>query len=268
MSQLEIHADLRLAYDVAGEGPPLLLIGGLSADRAFWSLARPGLNGFTTIAFDNRDVGLSDRVFDPYAAADMARDALAILDHAGIKRAHVLGHSLGGVVAQELALLAPERVDRLVLACTFARNDLYSRGILELLKRVRAEVVNPVTYVRTLATFTLGRCFLEANDLERLARQVVAAGPLQGVAAFHRQADASLAADTLARLGAIMAPTLVMATPQDRIFAPAFGREIAAAIPGALFLEGPDTGHCPMIEAPDAFAQIVTAFLRGDPLPD
>ncbi|WP_341989614.1 alpha/beta fold hydrolase [Azorhizobium sp. AG788] len=263
MTEFPIHAGLRLAYDVEGDGPPLVLIGGLSADRAFWSLARPLLAGFTTLAFDHRDVGHSDRADGPYTAVDMAQDALAVMDAAGIGRAHVLGHSLGGVVAQELALLAPERVDRLVLACTFARNDLYSRGVLELLKRLRAEVGNPVTYIRALATFTLGRSFLEANALEAIARQVVAAGPLQEVAAFHRQADASLAADTLERLGAITAPTLVMGTPQDRIFAPAFARAIAAAIPGAVLVEGPDTGHCPMIEAPQAFVDVVTAFLHG-----
>lgn len=267
MTDFPIHDGLRLAYDVAGEGPPLLLIGGLSADRAFWSLARPLLDGFTTLAFDHRDVGHSDRAAAPYMPLDMAQDALAILDAAGIARAHVVGHSLGGAVAQELALLAPERVDRLVLACTFARNDVYSAGVLELLKRLRAEVANPVTYVQALATFTLGRTFLQATPLEGIARQVVAAGPLQEVAAFQRQTDASLAVDTLTRLGGIAAPTLVMAPPQDRIFAPDFGREIAAAIPGALFVEGPATGHCPMIEAPAAFAQMVTAFLRGEPLP-
>ncbi len=262
MTTFPTEAGLRLAYDVMGEGPPLVLVGGLSADRAFWAIARPLLAGFTTLAFDHRDVGHSDRAEGAYGVADMAEDTLAVMDAAGLERAHILGHSLGGAVAQELALRAPERVDRLILACTFARNDVYSASVMQLLKRLRAEVGDPATYISALATFTLGRTFLEANALKDIANMVVAAGPLQEVAAFCRQADAGLAVDTRDRLGAITAPTLVLATPEDRIFAPHFSADVAAGIPGAQLVEIPGSGHCPMIETPQAFAEVVTGFLQ------
>ncbi|WP_051356588.1 alpha/beta fold hydrolase [Azorhizobium doebereinerae] len=263
MTAFATSGGLRIAYDLQGDGPALLLIGGLSADRAFWSFARPHLSAFRTLAFDNRDIGASDRAEGAYAPVDMARDALAVMDAAGIGKAHVLGHSLGGAIAQELALLAPERVDRLVLACSFARPDLYVHGVLTLLKRLRAELADPVSYVSALATFTLGRTFLEANGLEDIARAALVAGPLQEVAAFQRQADATRKVDTLARLGGIAAPTLVLSTPEDRFFGQLFSDAIAAAIPGARQAMVGACGHCPMIEAPERFAAAVSGFLRG-----
>ncbi|OYX67659.1 MAG: hypothetical protein B7Y95_22605 [Rhizobiales bacterium 32-66-11] len=261
MTRFATREGLSLAYDVVGEGPPLLIIGGLSADRVFWGLSRPLLGGLRTLAFDNRDIGESSRAHGPYDAADMARDARAVLDAAGIERAHVLGHSLGGVIAQELALLAPERVDRLVLANSFARNTPYTREVMWLLKRLRREIADPVTYVSALATFTLGRATIDTVPLEAIARQALAAGPLQEADAFARQADAAAGAHTLERIGAIRAPTLVLSGADDRIFAPALAQELAGAIPGSVLEEMPAVGHCPMVEAPGAFAAAVLRFL-------
>lgn len=260
MDRFATHDGLRLAYDLAGTGRPLLIIGGLSADRLFWGLTRPLLADHTTLCFDNRDIGASDRASGPYTAADMARDALAVMDSAGWDSADVLGHSLGGAIAQELVLMAPERVHRLILANTFARQDGYSREILTLLKRLRREIADPVTYVSTLATFTLGRAAIAAMPLDTIARMALAAGPLQELDAFERQADASAGCNTLARLAAIRSPTLVISSPDDRFFAPAFAHEIADAIPGAKLRDIP-AGHCPMIEAPDLFARAVREFL-------
>jgi len=252
---------ISLAYDVAGRGPPLLLIGGLSADRIFWGLCRPHLADFATLCFDNRDMAPSGLASGPYTVADMARDALAVMDAAGIARAHVLGHSMGGAIAQELALMAPERVDRLILANTFADQDGYSRELLALLTRLRREIADPATFVSVLATFTLGRATLAQVPLETIARGALAAGPFQDQAGFARQAQACAAVDTRARIGAITAPTLVLYTQDDRFFAPPFAARLADAIPGARLMEIAGAGHCPMVEVPEAFATAVRAFL-------
>ena len=151
----------------------------------------------------------------------------------------------------------------LVLACAFARCDLYVRELIRLLKRLRTELADPETYVAALATFTLGRTFLEANSLCDIARATVGLGTLQEGAAFNRQADASLLTDTLGRLGGITAPTLVISTLDDRFFADPFAQEMAAAIPGAVKRDMPGIGHCPMIEAPSAFAALVRDFLAA-----
>lgn len=258
------HNDgLDLAYDVSGEGPPLLIISGLSAERSFWALTRPLLAGFTLIAFDNRDIGKSARAKGPYTTADMARDALAVLDAAGIAKAHVLGHSLGGVIAQELALMAPERVDRLVLSNTFARNDLYTSEIYRLLRELRLQLDNELTFGAALTTFVLGMRTLKKVPLFAAVQQSLDAGLYQEKDAFLRQLDACAAADTLTRLGRISAPTLVIYCDDDRLFSPAVVREVADGIAGAVLDEIIDSGHCPMVEAPENFATSVRAFLMG-----
>ena len=110
---------MKLAWERHGEGPPLLLIHGLGYARWGWEPVLDGLaRSFDVILFDNRGIGESDAPTGPYTTAQLAGDALQVLDEAGVERAHVLGTSLGGMVAQELALTSPERVDRLVLACT------------------------------------------------------------------------------------------------------------------------------------------------------
>lgn len=252
---------LELAYQVTGEGPPLLLISGLSAERSFWALARPLLAGFTLIEFDNRDIGKSARAAAPYAAADMARDALAVLDAAGVPRAHVVGHSLGGMIAQELALLAPARVNRLVLANTIARNDLYTTEILRLLKELRLQIDDELTFGAALTTFVLGMRTLKKIPLFAAVQQSLDAGLYQEKDAFLRQLSACAAFDSLTRIGLIGAPTLVLYSDDDRLFAPAMAREVADAIPGAALDEILDSGHCPMVEAPENFATTVRAFL-------
>lgn len=262
MERFATNDGIRLAYDLEGHGHPLLIIGGLSADRIFWGLSRPLLGDRATLCFDNRDMGASGRADAPYTVADMARDALAVMDSAGIEAADVLGHSMGGAIAQELTLMAPERVHRLILSNALARNDGYTRELMGLLKRLRREIEDPVTYVSTLATFTLGRATLASVPLETIARQALAASPLQEIDAFERQADACAGIDTLDRLRGIRAPTLVLHSPDDRFFALPFARAIAGAIAGARLQEVPLCGHCPMVEAPDTFAKAVRDFLK------
>ncbi|MFG1306506.1 alpha/beta hydrolase [Xanthobacter autotrophicus] len=254
---------LELAYQVSGEGPPVLIISGLSAERSFWALTRPLLSGFTLVEFDNRDIGKSARAKAPYVAADMARDALAVLDAAGIQKAHVIGHSMGGMIAQELVLMAPQRVDRLVLSNTIARNDLYTTQIMHLLKELRVQLDNELTFGAALTSFVLGIGTLKKIPLFAAVQQSLDAGLYQEKDAFLRQLEVCTQADTLARLGFISAPTLAIYCDDDRMFSPHMVREIADAINGAVLDEIVDSGHCPMVEAPENFATTVRAFLKG-----
>ena len=110
---------MKIKWESTGEGTPLLLIQGLGYGRWGWDPIIPGLAArHRVVTFDNRGIGESDKPQGPYTAAQMAGDALHVLDEAGIGRAHVFGASLGGMIAQELAVTAPDRVDKLVLGCT------------------------------------------------------------------------------------------------------------------------------------------------------
>lgn len=251
-----------LDYQMTGDGPSLLLLSGLSAQRAFWGLVRPLLTGFTLIEFDHRDIGKSGLAQAPYTVADMARDALVVLDAAGIGTAHVVGHSMGGSIAQELAIMAPERVGRMVLANSFARHDLYSRQIMQLLGDLRRQLDDELVFGAALTSFVIGAPMLRRNALYDFVQAALDAGLTQPKAAFLRQLDACIAADTLERLHAVRAPTLVLYGDGDRLFSPAMARELASALPVTGDLdEIVDSGHCPMVEQPEAFAQVVRRFL-------
>lgn len=254
-----------LDYQVTGEGPALLLLSGLSAQRAFWGLVRPRLAGFTLVEFDPRDIGKSSLAQGSYTVADMARDALAVLDAAGIGSAHVIGHSMGGAIAQELAIMAPQRVGRMVLANSFARHDLYSRQIMQLLGDLRRQLDDELVFGAALTSFVIGEHMLRRNALYDFVQAALDAGLTQPKAAFLRQLEACLAADTLDRLHAIRVPTLVLYADGDRLFSPAMARELVLGLPGVADLdELADSGHCPMVEQPEAFADVVRRFLAAD----
>ena len=108
-----------IAFDVVGAGDPLVLISGFGYPSSLWFRMLPQLaKTFRVVTLDNRGVGRSTATSRSWTVNDMARDVVAVLDEAGCERAHVLGCSMGGVIALELALVAPERVNRVVLACT------------------------------------------------------------------------------------------------------------------------------------------------------
>ena len=113
------NGGVRIAYESLGEGPPLLLMQGIGYARWSWDPVVPALaERFRVLNFDNRGIGESDVPSPPYSARQLAEDGMAVLDDAGVERAHVVGASLGGMAAQELAAGFADRVDRLVLACT------------------------------------------------------------------------------------------------------------------------------------------------------
>src|SRR5438132_374730 len=129
--------DATIAYEVAGDGDPLLMIMGLAADRRMWMLQLPVFTPhYRCITFDNRGVGDSSAPPGPFSMEQMAADALAVLDEAGVERAHVLAISMGGAIAQHLALKAPERIRSMVLASTWCSKNAYTQRMAEVGKIV------------------------------------------------------------------------------------------------------------------------------------
>lgn len=179
------------------------------------------------------------------------------MDAAGVARAHVLGHSMGGVVAQELALLAPEQVLKLTLANTFARNDHATHEHFALIRDLRDAVSDDLLFLRAAYFYGLGRSTRERMPLSSVAGQVLDSGPMQAAEALKRQADLLSRTDTLDRLNAVRVPTRVIWSDEDAFFCHGHARAIADGIPDAEMVEIGGTGHCPMIEAPDRFAHAV-----------
>jgi pimeloyl-ACP methyl ester carboxylesterase len=258
------HDGLTLDFDIQGAGPPLLLIAGLSADRGLWGYVRDELNKqFQTIAFDNRDVGKSDPASGPYGFDDLARDAMAVLDAAGVKKAHVLGHSMGGVIAQELAILAPERLQSLIVSNSYSRNDLHTTEHFKLASALRKHIDHDHTFISAMYFYGLGRSTLSQMPLSGVAEAVLDSGPMQQREGFIRQCDVLLTTDTADRISAITAPTMVFFSPQDKIFTKEQSLSIAEAITGATIEDIAETGHCPMVENPSAFIEQVSRFVSA-----
>jgi pimeloyl-ACP methyl ester carboxylesterase len=246
------------------DGPdPVLLIMGLGATLEWWYLIRPELTPrFRTILFDNRGVGRSDVPPAPYSIAQMADDAAAVLDAAGAARAHVVGLSMGGYIAQELVLRHPARVRSLVLGCT----SCGGRDAVPADKEVRQALTARASMsreeaMRVMAPYTFDastpREVIEREFALRLATTVTNDGFFAQLQAIRDWPG------TRSRLSGIAAPTLVIHGETDRLVPPENATILADAIPGARLVMLPHASH---IFFTDQFAparDALLAFLAG-----
>ncbi len=251
---------MKLAYDVEGSGESLVMIPGLGYGRTGWGPAPARLSRrFTVVTFDNRGFGGSEITPGPYTTAQLAEDALGLLDTLAIERAHVLGISLGGLIAQELVLAAPERVHKLVLCSTTAGGPAsvpMPEKTVALMGR--QPQLDPQEAMRLFVENALS-----PDPSEELVDEIVAyrtANP-PDPAGWYAQAAAGAAHDAMERLGDIRAPTLVVHGTADNVVDAGNAPLIADAIPGARLelLEG--VGHLLPWERPDEFVAVVEEFL-------
>jgi 3-oxoadipate enol-lactonase len=263
------NGPVSIAYDVRGRGRPLVLVQGVGVGRWGWEPVADRLaRRCQVICIDNRGIGASDTPPGHFTTRAMAQDVLAVLDHAGIQRASVLGTSLGGMIAQELALAHPERVDRLVLVATLP-GGLHSRPM-------------PLgtTYLFAAAPFLTGKARLQRfvdNTLgpatgrrrpkvaERLAAAKLAHP--QAEPAWRAQVAAGVLFNPLGRQRRIAQPTLVVQGTADQIVDPGNAGVLAGLLPNARVEHFDGAGHLLYWEQPRRFARVVTQFLAGPPTP-
>jgi pimeloyl-ACP methyl ester carboxylesterase len=250
-------------YVEAGTGSPLLLIMGFGGDHTAWAFQMATLAGrHRVIAFDNRGVGQTDSPDHPYTTRMMAADSLGLMDALGIDRAHVIGVSMGGMIAQELALKSPDRVRSLHLGCTFARPDPYMLALNAAWRDMRIGLGREAT-LRTLGLWLFApSTYAERPELvEALLQNALTNPHPQSVTGFLRQGEAVAAHDTCDRLSAIRCPTLVSVAEDDILVPPRFSREIAVRIRGAELRVIPTAGHGYFLEQPDAFNALSLDFI-------
>ena len=251
-----------LHVEEVGEGPPLLLIMGLGASLETWVAQREAFaRRHRIILFDNRGAGRSESPPPPWTVPEMAADAIGVMDALGIARAHVLGVSMGGMIAQEMAIGWPERIDRLVVAVSFARPDPLRRAFLLFRRWARLQGADLVQEgVANLPWLVSPRVLNDPEQLEQLLG-IVSAMPLMAPEAYSHQIDAILEHDTLSRLHRVCAPTLVLAAAEDVLTPVSLSREIAGAIPGARLTVLPAGNHAVQLEDPEGFNAAVLDFL-------
>jgi 3-oxoadipate enol-lactonase len=257
-------AGVDLWVEECGSGPPLLMLMGLGAGIDTWAAQRDAFAArHRLILMENRGVGKSGMPAPPWTIPDMAADALAVLDALDVPRADVLGVSMGGMIAQELAIRHPARVARLVLALSFARPEPLRRVFLLHRRWARLNGVDPTSESLASLPWLLSPATL--RDPKRLEPilDLVGRMPFVSPETYSHQIDAILEYVTLDRLGAVRAPTLVLAAADD-VLTPVFlSEEIVAAIPAAELVVLPRGGHGVLVEHPAEFNAAVLGWLAG-----
>ncbi|MQA96061.1 MAG: alpha/beta fold hydrolase [Streptosporangiales bacterium] len=259
--------DITVAVQEYGDrdAPSLLVINGTSQSLGFWTeTAQIWATALHVVTYDLRGLGGTSRGTGPISSPRLAQDALGLLDALEIDRAHVLGYSLGSATAQELALFAPDRVASLVLQCTWGRTSGFQRAMFTALGHPWK------TGDMDAALGSIGLAFSpEALESPELAERMAEMIPLfpstpEQIAATAEQWDADIAHDSLDRLSAISAPTLVVAGEQDLLTPPGQGEAVAQRIPGAQYhlFRGEGSSHGLGFERAEEFVPLVLDFLK------
>ncbi len=254
-----------IAYETFGkrDGEPLLLIQGLGADARGWALQRMAFGRrYRCFAVDNRGVGGTSGAPHPLSLEQMAHDAVSVLDAEDVDAAHVQGASMGGAIAQIVAVEHPERVRSLVLACTACRNPEWRRELLnEWAEAVERDGMAALTGegLRWLVGPRLQRRF--GTWLNLMARILLQATPENFVAQVRAILDVS--DDVRFQLETVTAPTLVITGTQDLLTPLGDAEELDELIPSSRLFELRGAGHSLMVEAPNSYNRAVVDFLRS-----
>jgi len=259
---------LRIAYELRGamhRRPWLVLIQGMGFDRSGWEpVLRKLGRRFRLVLMDNRGTGRSDRPSGSFTVADMAGDVVAVLDAAGIARAHVLGASLGGMVAQELAITNPERVAGLVLACTtpgWPTGYPMPAASIRLIAATHGMPAEGALRPHTENALSLRTVRERPELVDRLVELQRLRLPDAGALSAQAAAGARYAGHR--RQAGIRARTLIMHGGADTVVDPRNAKLLADRIPAARLVTFPELGHLLFWEDPDGFADAAASFLLG-----
>lgn len=253
-----------LWVDQDGAGDDVLFVSGLADEGACWVDQVAGLRDrYRITTFDNRGVGRSTTPDGPFLIADFAADTAALMETLGLEHAHVVGSSMGGAIAQELALAHPERVRSIVLNGTWCRGDRFLHEIFRswMWSAQKADSIRDFLVAVNLWCFA-PRIWNEGTMDEWLT--AAEASPYQqSVDAFCRSAEALIGHDSAERVGEIAAPTLVTVGELDLVLPARFSKELAERIPNARLIVVPEAGHQPFQEFPEDYNRLLVEFWQS-----
>jgi pimeloyl-ACP methyl ester carboxylesterase len=257
--------EIEIAYRETGSGDPVLLLNGTGESSGTWEgLTRALQDRFRCVAIDNRDVGESSYVDEPYAPADLAADTAGVIQSLKLGPCHVVGYSLGGAAAQELAIAHPELVRSLVLLSTWARSDAWFVGQMLNWQAIRrAHWEDDVAFLRALDVWLFSPATYQRPGVIEGIYAMWAAEKPQEPNGWMRQTAADIAHDVVGRVHEVPAPALVLVGTDDICTPPRYSRELCRLLPNAELVEIPDAGHCALFEWPDVVAEQIGGFLAG-----
>jgi len=251
-------------YEVHGKGDPLVLIAGLGNDLNAWAFQTPEFaKKYRVIAFDNRGSGHTDAPDQPYSIRTMAEDTAGLLDALSIEKAHVLGISMGGYIAQELAIRYPGRVRSLILVTTSVGPYLLKISILQAWVRQALRDMSPMTLFQIMLPFMFNDRSFESPGVLEMAVGTIAGHSSTPPHILSRQMTACAEHDARDRISQVSAPTLVLAGKEDPFVPFSLSEELAASIPGAKLMVLEGAGHGFSASMAEKFNQVVMEFLEG-----
>lgn len=257
------HDGISTWYERKGTGRPLMLVAGLAADNAFWMPSVDALAARHDLVMpDNRGAGRTTPLDAPTSIRAMADDCIALADHLGLAKFSLAGHSMGGMIAQDIAIRHPGRVDRLVLASTAARASAWNNDLFATWSALFGLVERPLWF-RNLFYWVLSPAFFDNPKTVDALVHLAATYPYQQTSeALSNQVKAIAGFDTRAQLSGIAARTLVMAGTRDMLFRIEDAAAFAKSIPHATFAPIDGAAHSFPTESPQEFTQRVLEFLQ------
>lgn len=269
MNKIKVNA-INIAYQLTGEGHPLVLIAGLGYGAWYWHKTLPALaEHYQILTFDNRGAGESDKPDGPYSVPMMAADTIDLLDALDIQRATIMGHSLGGFIAQEVTLRRPDLVSKLILASTTHGGMQVIPITAEALEVMMDREGDPQELVKRGIAVACASGFSKKQP--GVVEELIAYRFSAPVPPAQYQAQVAAGAGTAAfseeevidRMARIKVPVLILFGEEDRVVPPGNADLMAEKLPNAQIKIIPGTGHMFPIEDPQATAQAVLEFLKG-----
>ncbi|MDE2230330.1 MAG: alpha/beta fold hydrolase [Alphaproteobacteria bacterium] len=236
--------DCQLYYERTGGGFPVVFVTGLSGHANFWREQLPVFaKSFEVVAFDHRGIGQSDHSRISYTVERLAADTIGLLDALGIQKAHVIGHSTGGAIAQVLGIEHAPRLASLIICASWPKADAYFRRLFALRKEILAKL-GPSSYVQANSLFLYPSYYIAENNEKLRQHEAQDLATFSSAEIMLSRIDAILAFDRTSELGRIRTPTLVVASQDDNVTPAYFSEQLARAIPGAEVKFLPQGGHC------------------------
>ena len=256
--------DIRMYYEIHGQGEPLVLIMGLGANTSDWEMQIPTFSRqYKVVAMDNRDCGRTDKVATPYTMETLADDTAGLMEALAISSAHVYGQSMGGMIAQELALRHPHKVRTLILAATTfgGPHAVFPTGST-LQDWAALSVLPPAEAIERGLPFLYTEEFIARKKKEELIKSRLKYAHLRPpIEALQRQFQPIIQFNAYDRLPQIHAPTLILTGSADKIMPAENARILAQRIPGALLVELEGSGHGFLVEKAEESNAVVLDFL-------
>lgn len=258
-------AGFHVYYEEHGSGDAILFIGGITVDHTGFALqVAPLSHHHRVVVYDNPGVGQTTGPAGPFTTALMAEVAAGLLEALDTGPAHVVGVSMGGAIAQELAIDHAASVRSALLHCTWGRADAFMVALFRSWQTIARDTADILDRYRAFWPWVFTPAFYAAPGALAAAEEITAANPYpQTVRGFLDQAEACIAHDALDRVAAIEAPTLIAVGEDDLLVPPRHSSALHERIPGSLLHLWQEMGHAPWVETPDAFNRLVETWIDG-----